>query len=67
MSKFIQRQLASIIKAQHTKFPVLAVTGPRQSGKTTLLKELFSDYHYVTLENPNTRSFASEDPIAFLN
>jgi predicted AAA+ superfamily ATPase len=67
MSKFIQRQLAPIIKAQQTKFPILAVTGPRQSGKTTLLKELFSDYRYVTLENPNTRSFASEDPIAFLN
>ena len=67
MSRFIPRQLAPIIKAQQTKFPVLAVTGPRQSGKTTLLKELFSDYRYVTLENPNTRSFATEDPIAFLN
>lgn len=67
MSKFIHRQLAPVIKAQQTKFPVLAVTGPRQSGKTTLLKELFSDYRYVTLENPNTRSFAAEDPIAFLN
>ncbi|MDN5288370.1 MAG: hypothetical protein JWR38_4644 [Mucilaginibacter sp.] len=67
MSKFIQRQIAPIIKAQQTKFPVLAVTGPRQSGKTTLLKELFSDYRYVTLENPNTRSFALEDPVAFLN
>ncbi|NOW99054.1 ATP-binding protein [Mucilaginibacter sp. SG564] len=67
MSKFIPRQIAPIIKAQQTKFPVLAVTGPRQSGKTTLLKELFSDYRYVTLENPNTRLFALEDPIAFLN
>jgi len=67
MSTFIQRQIAPIIKAQQTKFPVLAVTGPRQSGKTTLLKELFSDYRYVTLENPNTRSFALEDPIGFLN
>ena len=67
MSKFIPRQIAPIIKAQQTKFPVLAVTGPRQSGKTTLLKELFSDYRYVTLENPNTRSFALEDPVAFLN
>ena len=66
MSKFIPRQIAPIIKAQQTKFPVLAVTGPRQSGKTTLLKELFSDYRYVTLENPNTRSFALEDPVAFL-
>ena len=64
---FIPRQLAPIIKAQQAKFPVLALTGPRQSGKTTLLKELFGDYRYVTLENPNTRAYASEDPIGFLN
>jgi predicted AAA+ superfamily ATPase len=67
MSTFINRQLAPIIKAQLSKFPVIAVTGPRQSGKTTLLKSLFSDYRYVSLENPNTRSFAMEDPIGFLN
>jgi predicted AAA+ superfamily ATPase len=67
MSKFILRQLTEVIKAQQSKFPVLAVTGPRQSGKTTLLKEIFPDYRYVTLENPNTRSFAMEDPIGFLN
>jgi predicted AAA+ superfamily ATPase len=67
MSKFIQRQIAPIIEAQKNKFPVLALTGPRQSGKTTLLKELFSDYRYVSLENPNTRSFAIDDPIGFLN
>ena len=67
MSKFIQRQIAPVIKAQQSKFPVLAVTGPRQSGKTTLLKEIFSDYQYVSLENPNTRSFALDDPIGFLN
>ena len=67
MSKFIQRQIAPIIEAQKSKFPVLAITGPRQSGKTTLLKEIFSDYTYVSLENPNTRSFAQDDPIGFLN
>jgi predicted AAA+ superfamily ATPase len=67
MSKFIQRQIAPIIKAQKSKFPVLALTGPRQSGKTTLLRELFSDYRYVSLENPNIRSFALDDPIGFLN
>ena len=67
MSKFIQRQIAPIIEAQKSKFPVLALTGPRQSGKTTLLKELFSGYRYVSLENPNTRSFALDDPIGFLN
>jgi len=67
MSTLIPRRLAPIIKAQLSKFPVLAITGPRQSGKTTLLKTLFSDYKYVSLENPNTRSFASEDPTGFLN
>ena len=58
MSRFIQRQIAPVMKAQQGKFPILALTGPRQSGKTTLLKELFGDYRYVSLENPNTRSFA---------
>jgi predicted AAA+ superfamily ATPase len=67
MSSFIARQIAPAIKAQQSKFPVLAVTGPRQSGKTTLLKALFSDYRYVSLENPDTRSFALEDPVGFLN
>lgn len=67
MSRFIFRRIAGIIKAQQSKFPVLAVTGPRQSGKTTLLKELFSDYQYVSLENPDVRSYAAEDPVGFLN
>lgn len=67
MGTFIPRQIAPVIKAQQSKFPVLAITGPRQSGKTTLLKTLFSDYRYVSLENPDTRSFASDDPVGFLN
>ncbi len=48
------------------KYPVIAVTGPRQSGKTTLLKKMFSDYRYVNLENPDMRFFAFHDPKAFL-
>jgi len=67
MSTFISRRIAPVIKAQQTKFPVLAVTGPRQSGKTTLLKAIFDDYRYVSLENPDTRSFALDDPVGFLN
>ncbi len=67
MNTLINRQLSQAILAQQSKFPVLAVTGPRQSGKTTLLKQLFSDYRYVSLETPNIRSFASEDPVGFLN
>lgn len=42
------------------------MTGPRQSGKTTLLKQIFSDYRYVSLENPDMRAFATEDPVGFL-
>jgi len=49
-----------------TKFPVLAITGPRQSGKTTLCKKLFKDYRYVTLENPDNKEFAQSDPKGFL-
>jgi hypothetical protein len=67
MNMFIERRLAPIIQAQRSKFPILAITGPRQSGKTTLLKTLFGDYRYISLENPNTRSFALEDPVGFLN
>lgn len=42
------------------------MTGPRQSGKTTLLKSLFPDYRYVSLENPDIRAFAKDDPVAFI-
>ena len=47
-------------------FPVLAITGPRQSGKTTLTRTLFADKAYVTLEDPEERSFADSDPRGFL-
>ena len=67
MNEFIRRQIATIIESQKSKFSVLAITGPRQSGKTTLLKQLFNDYQYVSLENPNMRSFATDDPVGFLN
>jgi predicted AAA+ superfamily ATPase len=47
-------------------FPVLAITGPRQSGKTTLARTLFADKPYVSLEDPEERSFADTDPRGFL-
>lgn len=48
------------------KFPVVSVTGPRQSGKTTLVKDSFADKQYVSLENPDERRYAREDPHGFL-
>ncbi len=48
------------------KYPVLVLTGPRQSGKTTFLKNQFSDYTYVNLENLDLRRYALNDPNAFL-
>jgi len=47
-------------------FPVVALTRPRQSGKTTLAKAVFSDKPYVSLENPDERAFARTDPKRFL-
>src|ERR1035437_1381444 len=49
-----------------SQFKAVAVTGPRQSGKTTLVKSVFKDKIYVNLENPDTRMFAIEDPRGFL-
>lgn len=66
MAQLIARSLAKEISERKDKFPILAVTGPRQSGKTTLLKAMFPDYTYVSLENPDNRSFAGEDPNGFL-
>ena len=47
------------------KYPVITITGPRQSGKTTLVKAIFPDHHYVTLENQFARDRAMNDPGSF--
>lgn len=62
----VHREVVSAIRLMVDKFPVIALTGPRQSGKTTLLRTMFSDYRYVSLEDPDTRSFAENDPRGFL-
>jgi predicted AAA+ superfamily ATPase len=67
MPDFIHRTITQKIIEQKDKFPLLGLTGPRQSGKTTLLKTHFKDYEYVSLENPDVRAFAAEDPNGFLN
>lgn len=62
----INRGLAKAINELMLVYPVIALTGPRQSGKTTLLKSMFKDYRYVSLENPDNRLFAEQDPNGFL-
>lgn len=61
------RTLSRVIGRAVKTFPAIVVTGPRQSGKTTLLKTLFKDSHdFVTLEDPDIRIRAKEDPLQFL-
>ncbi|RMZ50114.1 ATP-binding protein [Flavobacteriaceae bacterium PRS1] len=62
----LNRIIESKLLEMATKFPVIAITGPRQSGKTTLCKKLFKDYRYVSLENPDNKEFALSDPKGFL-
>ncbi|TSC62677.1 MAG: putative GTP-binding protein [Parcubacteria group bacterium Gr01-1014_48] len=65
---FQPRILEHAIRRAVTTFPAIVVTGPRQSGKTTLLRQLFGmSHHYVSLEDPNIRIRAKEDPVGFLN
>jgi len=63
----VRREIEIAIRNILNKYPVIALTGPRQSGKTTVLKTMFPDFHYVSLENPDNRNFAESDPQAFLN
>jgi uncharacterized protein len=63
----IQREIAEKIRFMAGKIPVISITGPRQSGKTTLAKMCFEDYDYVNLENPDTLDDAISDPRLFLS
>ena len=62
----IPRVATSTLQRLAKGFPIVALTGPRQSGKTTLVKAVFSNKTYVSLENPDEREFAERDPGRFL-
>jgi uncharacterized protein len=63
----IEREIAHHIRQVFKQYPVVTLTGPRQSGKTTLCKSTFSDLPYVNLEAPDERESASQDPRGFLS
>lgn len=63
----IERTLASKATSLAQKFQVITLTGPRQSGKTTLVKATFPDLPYVSLEEPDIRQIALTDPRGFLS
>ena len=62
----IERALKTRLLEFTKKYPIVTLTGPRQSGKSTLLKTSFPEYKYVSLEDPDMRLFATEDPRGFL-
>ncbi len=66
MEDYKPRLLSSQIEDAAQFYPVIVVTGPRQSGKTCLCRHLYPDYRYVNLEHIVTRTAAIEDPIAFI-
>ena len=63
----IDRDIAPLFQRLANQYPVVTVTGPRQSGKTTLAKALFPNKPYITLEDPDARRYATDDPRGFLN
>lgn len=62
----IARHMLPTLLARSSQWPVVTVTGPRQSGKTTLCRDAFPDKPYANLERPDTRDFARTDPRGFL-
>jgi len=65
--RYIHRRLEAVILEAYKYFSVICVTGPRQSGKSTLVRHLFPQYAMYSLKDLQVRQFAQSDPVAFLN
>lgn len=65
--EYIERQIVEIMQKAAKYFPVICITGPRQSGKSTLIRHKFQNYMRFSMEDYNTRELAESDPISFLN
>ena len=64
--RYIPRNLDAVVRKAARHFPALVLTGPRRSGKTTLLRHLFPDAQYVLLEDPDIQGRIRSDPRSFL-
>ncbi|MES2213089.1 MAG: AAA family ATPase, partial [Pseudomonadota bacterium] len=64
---FIERVLSLELLSMAKVYPVVTLIGPRQSGKTTLAKMLFPNKPYISLEDPDERRLATNDPRSFLD
>ena len=62
----IEREITPVLNSLFRQYPFVTVTGPRQSGKTTLCRAAFPNLNYVNLEAPDQRDFAESDPRGFL-
>ena len=62
----IKREITKELLTQLQEYPIVTVLGPRQAGKTTLVRNVLPEYDYVSLEDPENRALATEDPKAFL-
>ena len=62
----VKREISTTLTEMAKQYPVITITGPRQSGKTTLVQNVFPNYQYITLEDPDIREIAISDPREFL-
>ncbi len=65
--RYINRTIEKTLLKAVKQFPALVLTGPRQTGKSTLLKKLFPKYNYITLDDVNVRTLAKQDPALFIS
>ncbi len=63
----IDRKQSDTLRRRSNQYPVIAIVGPRQSGKTTLARSVFPDKPYISLEDFDNREFATDDPRGFLS
>ena len=64
--RYIHRKIEKILKKRTQEFPAILITGPRQTGKSTLLRKTFDSFNYVSLDSPIQREIAINDPMSFL-